>query len=200
MKKTDKQKYLNEEEFVKFLKAIKDDTDYILFFIMGNLGLRVGEGIRLRIEDIDWKGKYIKIPTLKQGIKKDSKKGSLPYGKLPETYIDIPLDKIMIIIIGQYILNKKIKSGWLFPYREAHIPKWLVQRKFKGYVKKAGLDSIYSVHSLRHYKGVQIYSQLKDIRAVQVLLRHKNINSSTVYTTMDLDKKRDLIKGLEVIK
>lgn len=205
IKKTDKQKYLTKEQFSRFLEDIKNPYFYTLFYVIGNYGLRVGEAIRLRIQDIDFNNKYIKIPTLKQ----DKNKGSLEYGKLPETYIDMPLDKKTAFLLSNFVKIVKMPKGdWLFPYKAnyykgknklAHIPKWLVQRKFKHYAKQAGLDSAYSVHSLRHYKGISIYKNLKDIRAVQLLLRHKNINSTVIYTTMSLEDKREMFDKIMII-
>jgi integrase len=205
MSKTEKEKYLTVEQYQQFLSVISNLYYYTLFYVIGNYGLRVGEAIRLRIQDINFESKYIKIPTLKQ----DRNKGRLPHGKLPNTYIDMPLDDKTAILLEKYIdYIKTLKTEWLFPYktryymgkhRLSHIPKWLIQRKFKLYAKQARLDSAYSVHSLRHYKGVSIYNNLKDIRAVQLLLRHKNINSTVIYTTMSLEDKRDLFDKIMII-
>jgi len=206
MRKTDKQKYLTVDQYKKFLVSINNLYFYVLFYIIGNYGLRVGEAIRLRIQDVNFDSKYIKIPTLKQDR---HGKGSLAYGKLPDTYIDMPLDDKTALLLLKFIDYIKMpKNEWLFPYKKgyykgknilSHIPKWLIQRKFKKYAKQAGLDPVYSVHSLRHYKGVSVYKNFKDIRAVQLLLRHKNINSTVIYTTMSLEDKRDLFDKLLII-
>lgn len=201
MKKTDKQKYLTEKEYQAFLNSIKDEYLYTFFFLMGNLGLRVGEAIRLRRCDINLDEEYIKIPTLKQDGKKGINKGSIKQGELPATYIDIPIDDEISKILSNHIKRFNIKGQqWLFSNKNNHLPKWKAQRYFKKYAKKAGLDKVLSIHSLRHYRGVSAYKGLKDIRAVQLLLRHKNINSTQTYTTMDLDAKRELTNKLKIIK
>lgn len=201
MKKTDKQKYLSDTEYQAFLNVINSEYLYTLFFLMGNLGLRVGEAIRLRVSDINFNEKYIKIPTLKQDGKKGESKGSIKQGELPATYIDIPIDDEFIKTLKPFFDKQKQKrQGWLFPYKGSHFPRWLAQRKFKKYAKKAGLDARLSIHSLRHYKGTSSYRAFKDVRAVQLLLRHRSINSTYRYTTMDLEAKRELIDKLKIIK
>lgn len=197
--KTSKQKYLNQEEYAALLKVIREQQDYMLFFLLGNLGLRVGEAVRLRKQDIDQRKCYVRIPTLKCGMHKGEKHGCLPRGRLPKVYHDMPVATLVMQMLLQYIKQFKIKT-WLFPDQDkCHVPTWKAQRKFKRYARQAGLDKVYSVHALRHYKGVTAYQQLKDIRAVQLLLRHKNINSTVTYTTMDLEGKRQLIDVLPIV-
>lgn len=197
--KTGKQKYLSGEEFKKLLSVIPGDRDYLLFFLLGNLGLRVGEGIRLRAEDIDFSNRCLHTPTLKQGTKKGIVHGKIKRGKLPDVYIDLPLDDVTLKMLTEYIKLYKV-ANWLFPYKDKlPLPDWQVMRAFKGYAKKAGLDPCYSVHSLRHFKGVSAYSELKDIRAVQLLLRHKSISSTQVYTEMSLDQKRKISEKLKIV-
>lgn len=201
MRKTEKQKYLTEVEYQAFLNAINSEYLYTLFFLMGNLGLRVGEAIRLRVCDINFEKKYMTIPTLKQEGGKGMAKGSIKQGELPKTYIDIPIGDEVAKVLRTYLEKQTYKGQeWLFLYNGSHLPRWLAQRKFKKYAKKAGLDKVLSVHSLRHYKGVSSYKFFKDIRAVQLLLRHRNINSTYVYTSMDLDAKRELVDKLKTIK
>lgn len=199
--KTGKQKYLNAAEYGALLGAAKAQEDYMLLYLLGNLGLRVSEGIRLRVEDIDKLNRSIRVPTLKQGKVKGIQRGRIARGALPSTYIDLPINESTISKINAYLKARKIKSGWLFPCPDGkHTPDWKAKKIFKACAAAAGLDPIYSVHSLRHYRGVALYSSLKDIRAVQVLLRHRNIASTTIYTEMDLDAKRAMVEGMTPVE
>ncbi|MFH1398987.1 MAG: tyrosine-type recombinase/integrase [Candidatus Woesearchaeota archaeon] len=209
-KKAEREKYIILEEFKALLLAARDnDRDYMMLYLTGNLGLRVGELIRLRRQDFHYKEKYISIPTLKQETKVGSSKGTIKQGELPKKYIDIPLDEGMTEKIKEYIINHRI-MGWLFLDNEkvrgaarakrSHVPDWKAKRIFKKYARKAKLNPHYSIHSLRHFKGIETYKQFKDIRAVMVMLRHRSPRSSYVYTTMDLEGKRTLIKDMKVIE
>ena len=203
-KKTSRQKYLTEDEYKRLLGVIRNERDYVLFFLCGNLGLRVGELVRLRVSDImkDEKGYYLKIPTLKRGVVKGKVKGTIQRGELPKTYEDIPLSSDLAPIreiLNKYILKYKIKS-WIFPYRGLHLPEYTVARYFKSYVRKAGLDPRYSIHALRHFKGFCTYKQTVDLKSVQILLRHRDIKTSSIYADANLDSKRKIVEGLELFR
>jgi integrase len=199
MTKTLRQKYLTEEEYAKFMDAIDNAQDYVFFLLCGNLGLRVGEAIRLRLQDLDFTNGYIRVPTLKQERQKNIVKGTIKRGQLPKTYIDLPLKDDMAKVLKKYIEVYKIKD-WLFPHDDGlHMHKFKAQRLFKKYAKIAELDTVYSVHSLRHFKGVQTYETLEDIYAVKEMLRHKVIGSSQVYTHMSINKKKDIVNRMETI-
>lgn len=201
LKKTEREKYINKEEFIALLKAAKKDSrSYMLFFLAGNLGMRIGEAVRLRKLDISFKEKYISVPTLKREGKKGVNLGSIQVGNLPKTYVDVPVGDNILEKIQEFIKLNNIKK-WLFAEKSgAHIPEWKAKRLFKRYARKAKLNAAYSVHSLRHYKGIEVYKKFKDIRAVQLVLRHRNINSSVVYTTMDMEAKRNITEQLEVVE
>lgn len=60
-----------------------------------------------------------------------------------------------------------------------------------GYLMKAGLKSKdISCHALRHSCGYLTYKETKDIRAVQDVLGHANINTSAIYAASDHKEKR----------
>ena len=207
MKKTDRQKYLTEEEYQKLLSVIKDGRDYMLFKMTGDLGLRVGETIRLRRQDFNFSAGYIHCPTLKQDKERKENepkgfkiKGSIKRGELPQTYKDIAVDEDLLQQVQKYMELYRIKT-WLFPHDDGvHIPKFTAQRLFKSYVKKAKLDPVYSVHSLRHYRGFTAFNSLNDIRLVQALLRHKSISSTQVYTEVTVDKMKEALQKIKQSK
>ena len=203
--KTARDKYLSKEEFSSLLKAttasrVNADYWWLIFFLMGNLGLRGGEAVRLRVEHIDTKNCAIRVPTLKQEGKKGEKKGSIKRGQMPVTLIDTPVSQIVMDKVTNYIKSNN-RRGWIFPEKDGlHLSEDKMRKAFKFFAHKAKLNPIYSPHSLRHCKGIQTYRKLKDIRAVQAMLRHRNINSTVVYTHLDLDAKRELSDNLEVME
>ena len=202
--KTSRQKYLTEDEYKRLLGVIRNERDYVLFFLCGNLGLRVGELVRLRVSDImkDETGFYLKIPTLKRGGVKGKVKGSIQRGELPKAYEDIPLSSDLASIreiLSKYISKYKIKD-WIFPYKGLHLPEYTVARYFKSYARKVGMDPRYSIHSLRHFKGFYTYKMKTDLRAVQILLRHRDIKTTAIYADANLDSKRKIVEGLELFR
>lgn len=68
---------------------------------------------------------------------------------------------------------------------------------FNTYLLAAGLNPHYSTHSLRHQRGVRIYSLFHDLVAVKNALRHKNIKASQVYADLDAETKERYKAELE---
>jgi len=201
-KPSKREKYLEPGEFRRLLEHAGNEKWYMLLYITGNLGLRVGETVRLRKEDFHFKDGFINVPTLKQGGHKkgEGPKGKIKRGELPEVYDAITMPDAFLNRVQIYFENYKVKT-WIFIERDKlHIPEWKAQRIFKTVAALAGLNPRYSIHALRHCRGIAVYKEYKDIRAVQTLLRHRNINSSVVYTEMDLAAKRELTDNLDVVE
>jgi integrase len=200
MKKTERDKYLTEVEFKTLLETARsNETAYMLFFLQGNLGLRIGEVIRLRYVDINFRERYINIPTLKQNIKPGVVNGTIKTGQLPKTYISTPVNDSVLKKVHAYVKTNKLR-GWLFPDGKAHIPDWKAKRMFKLSAHAAKLNPLYSTHALRHFKGIETYKKFKDIRAVMAILRHKRIDTSVRYTIMDVDAKRSLTDAMDTVE
>lgn len=84
----------------------------------------------------------------------------------------------------------KIANDYLFtaiigdPHRPISVEQFRLL--VKKWVKAAGLDpQRYTPHSLRRTQAAYIYSQTGNLRAAQLLLGHKNINTTVQYLGVD---------------
>jgi len=63
-------------------------------------------------------------------------------------------------------------------------PLITIEKAVKKILKSAGLPDYYSVHSLRHTHGFHVYNENKNLKLVQVRLRHASIQTAGIYIQM----------------
>jgi site-specific recombinase XerD len=62
------------------------------------------------------------------------------------------------------------------------------------------IDKRVSMHSLRHAFATHLLEQKVDIRVIQVLLGHKRLDTTAVYTQVANDVLRSVISPLETLQ
>ena len=91
---------------------------------------------------------------------------------------------------------------YLFPSRimkSPHLSTRQYSRIVAGWVEKIGLDSAaYGTHSMRRTKPSLIYRRTKNLRAVQLLLGHTNLESTVRYLGVEVDDALELSEQTEV--
>jgi len=170
------------------IKAIKEapsiryksgKRDKAIIWLTLNTGLRVDEVINLKLKNIDLKNKVINLDH----AKKDS------FGNVVFNSDDV------VRLIKNW-LSVRPKSEWLFctitkkkqiAGKGITIPGNKLSRQYltgmvKRYAKKAGITKRVSFHSLRHTYATWLYISSHDIEKVRHQLRHKSINTTTIYT------------------
>lgn len=174
--------YLSLDESKKLVKNVvgrnkKRDLAILTLFL--NCGLRLSELCNIKLEDI--KGDTILI------------KGK---GNSERT---IYLNEVCVHLINEYIEERKNSNNkYLFlSERNNKICKRQVQYIVKNNIKNIGLDvKKYSTHKLRHTSATLLYKYSKvDIRTIQMILGHKNISTTTIYTHVDNEQIRNAMKS-----
>ena len=183
-------KYLTQEQVKRFFAAIpkKNRRDRALFLAIYRYDLRVAEAAELRLEDVDLRDNRISIERKKNGIPTQR-----------QLYDDVK--RAM-----RAYLRERIDTGdALFTGREGNLGVSSMQKLFKRYAKKAGLDPSFAIHCLRHSIAVHsLETDYVDIKDVQDLLGHRAIQNTLVYAQITdkrrsqvdrlLDRSRDVVK------
>jgi integrase len=91
---------------------------------------------------------------------------------------------------------------YLFPSRvsdDGHITTRQYARIVASWVESIGLNpAAYGTHTLRRTKVTLIYSQTKNLRAVQLLLGHTKLESTVRYLGIEVDDTLEIAENTEV--
>lgn len=157
---------LSQEEVLKIFDAINNLKHRVLLMLIYSAGLRVGESVRLRIEDIDSTRKLIHLRSAKG--KKDR------YTLLSDSVLDK---------LREYYKAYKPKE-YLFEGANGrkHLAERSVQSIFKDAVAKTGIRKRVSVHTLRHSFATHLLESGTDLRYIQEILGHSSSKTTEIYT------------------
>ena len=99
------------------------------------------------------------------------------------------IDNEIASAIKNYIANQQ--TGRLFYLSDRHI-----RRIVKAYAVKAGIRKPEEVHphTLRHSYATFLQNQGTPLNVIQETLGHSNIETTTVYVHLGIDKKKELIE------
>ena len=175
--------------------------------IMYGGGLRLAECLRLRLMDIDFEQNVITVRSGKgdkdrQTLLSDKVKYQLQehLKKVKNIYEqDRKAEVEGVALPGAWSrkypnAGKECRSFWVFPSRSLsvdpetsvlrrhHVHYSNVQKKFKAAVDRAGIIKRAMVHTLRHSFATHLIENGYDIRTVQELLGHSNVQTTMVYT------------------
>jgi site-specific recombinase XerD len=115
-----------------------------------------------------------------------------------------------------YALRKKYPNAckewswqWVFPsmnlsvdpetrkIKRYHIQPSTLQRAIKNAVRKSGVAKNASCHTLRHSFATHLLEAGYNIRTIQELLGHKNVNTTIIYTDIIRKKYADVASPLD---
>ncbi|MFH1067529.1 MAG: tyrosine-type recombinase/integrase, partial [bacterium] len=65
-----------------------------------------------------------------------------------------------------------------------------IQTLFKKYLAQAGLDSCFSPHKIRHSFATHMLDRGADLRSLQELLGHSNLETTQIYTRVTAERLR----------
>lgn len=167
-------KYLTLEESARLLQAVSgpnEKRDYAILMLFLNCGIRRSELVGLNLTDVY--DDRIRV------VGKGNKERFVYFGSACRKAIDAYLPE----------RNKKTLSDnrALFGSRDNNrISVTAVHRLVKKALLQAGLDSTqFSAHKLRHTAATMMLSGGVDVKTVQEVLGHENLNTTQIYTHIE---------------
>lgn len=167
-------KYLTMTESAALLKSVSgpnEKRDYAILMLFLNCGIRRSELVGLNINDL--------YEDRIRVVGKGNKERFVYFGSACRKAIDAYLP----------IRNKQVLSDnrALFGSRDNNrISVSAVHRLVKKALLQAGLDpDQYSAHKLRHTAATMMLSGGVDVKTVQEVLGHENLNTTQIYTHIE---------------
>ena len=167
-------KYLTLEESTALLKAVdgpNKNRDFAILMLFLNCGIRRSELVNLNLSDV--------YEDRIRVIGKGNKERFVYFGSACRKAIDAYLPE----------RNQKVLTDnrALFGSRDNNrISVTAVHRLVKKALLQAGLDSTqYSAHKLRHTAATMMLSGGVDVKTVQEVLGHENLNTTQIYTHIE---------------
>lgn len=167
-------RYLTLSEAKSLLSSVDSknkERDYCILCIFLNCGLRISEIVGLNITDV--REDHLRV-----------------FGKGSKERI-IYLNQATSDAIAQYMeVRKSIaaidKNALFLSNRRKRISREAVHSMVKQSLKRAGLDADkYSSHKLRHTAATLMLQNGVDVRTLQEVLGHENLNTTQIYTHID---------------
>ena len=167
-------KYLTLEQSAALLQAVSGQNqkrDYAILMLFLNCGIRRSELVGLNLTDV--------YEDRIRVVGKGNKERFVYFGSACRKAIDAYLSE----------RNKKFLSDnrALFGSRDNNrISVTAVHRLVKKALLQAGLDSTqFSAHKLRHTAATMMLSGGVDVKTVQEVLGHENLNTTQIYTHIE---------------
>lgn len=196
-----------ENEQVRLVLKHLDGIKWLMGQILYGSGLRIQECLRLRVKDIDFEYKQIVVRdgkgqkdriTMLPNIMIDALSRHLEKVKdLRERDIKEGFGSVYL----PYALERKYKNadrswGWQYVFpasrrsldprsgieRRHHISETVIQKTVKNSIRQNGITKAGSCHTLRHSFGTHLMEAGYNIRTIQELMGHKDVNTTMIYT------------------
>ncbi len=154
--------------------------DLAMFELFYSSGIRLSELSALDLNDIDLGDKTLLIRS-----GKGNKSRILPMGGKAINAIKLWL--------GHRIVNPESTESALFTSnRGTRLGQRSIELRLSSWCTKKGLIESIHPHMLRHSFASHLLESSQDLRAVQELLGHRNINTTQIYTHLDFQHLADI--------
>jgi len=197
---------MSRDEVAAVLSGL--DAEWRLFGqLLYGTGMRITEGLRLRVKDVDFshgaiivregKGSKDRVVMLPESLA-PGLRGQL--SKSHAVWLQDQQDGRGGVEMPDALDRKYPRAGstwawfWVFPQghhsvdprsgivRRHHLYDQTFQRAFKRAAKAAGVSKPVSPHTLRHSFATHLLQSGYDIRTIQELLGHSDVATTMIYT------------------
>lgn len=175
---------LSKEEVVELLTAVKNSKHRFLLSLIYSCGLRIGEALNLRLNDLDTTRRFAHIRHAK-GAKDRF----------------IPLSEHTLVKLRDYLRTYR-PADFVFEGRDGGpYTASSARQVLKRALQQTNITKRVTLHTLRHSYATHLLENGTDIRYIQELLGHNDPKTTMIYThvsTSSLQKIRNPFDDLDL--
>ncbi|HUL21555.1 MAG TPA: tyrosine-type recombinase/integrase [Thermodesulfobacteriota bacterium] len=178
---------MNPSDVRKLLGVIDNIRDRALFLLLLRTGIRIGEALGLKFNDLDIKGRKV---HLYEGEKNSM--GRVVY-----------LSDDALFAIKLWLRRRDKNEEFVFYSKShGHLCYSTGRGLFVKYLKKAGLEQKgYTVHCLRHTFASELLNAGMRLECLQQLLGHQDIEVTRRYARLtDTTREEEYFRAMAVIE
>ena len=178
---------LSREEVARLIAATGNLKHQTALSVAYGTGLRASEVVALKVGDVDSQRMTLRVEQGK-GCKDR-------YAMLSP----VLLERLRVWWRVARAQGKMLDGGWLFPGLNPieSLSTRQLNRAVHAAAQAARIDKRVSMHTLRHSFATHLLEQKVDIRVIQVLLGHKKLDTTALYTQVATDILREVVSPLE---
>ena len=187
--------------------ALMDGEHRLFAQLLYGTGMRIAEGLQLRVKDVDFEQRAI---VIRAGTGGTDRSVMLPLTLAPALRGQLARARVLWaadaeagrggVAMPGALDRKYPRAGaswgwfWVFPQsdhsvdprsgvvRRHHMYDQTFQRAFKRAVERVGVNKPATPHTLRHSFATHLLQAGYDIRTVQELLGHSDVSTTMIYT------------------
>jgi integrase/recombinase XerD len=178
---------LSCEEVARLIAAAPNLKSQAALSVAYGAGLRASEVISLKVTDIDSERMTLRV---EQGKGRKDRYAMLS---------PVLLQRLRAWWRVGHAQGKILPNGWLFPglNKVDPVTPRQLNRAIHIAAEVAHIDKRVSMHTLRHSFATHLLEQKVDIRVIQVLLGHRRLETTALYTHVATEVLRKVISPLE---
>lgn len=168
-------RFLTEDECHRLLEACPPDL-YPIYFTFLHTGMRKAELENLQWVDVDFKRNKIRIRGKEDWQPKTGER-------------EIPMSDSVLELLKELkqANDKKLKSKYVFPHTDGGKIRFKLREKLIQIAKKAGIEDLTRVHTLRHTFASHLVMKGVDLPTVMKLMGHSDIQTTMIYAHLAPD-------------
>ena len=174
---------LTKDEVNRLIDSTKNNKHKLLIEFIYSSGLRVSEAVSIKINDLDL----------------DEKMGTVRAGKGKKDRMII-LSETLVEHLRDYFAERSDENPYVFHVKDRRMSIRMAQKVVNESAKAADIKKNVFCHALRSSFATHLLEAGTDIRVIQELLGHANLQTTERYTKVSTEQLKKVKSPLDMLK